>query len=246
VDEASTVDVAAGGKLRATMDVAVIGGTGKEGFGLALRLAQAGHRVTIGSREADRGAAAAADALERLGAGAIEGGSNVDAAMSAPVVIVAVPFAGQAEIYRSLKGSIAPGSIVVDATSPLATAVGGRAWQVVRPWHGSAAEQAAAILGEGPRMVAAFHTISSRALQDIDSPMTSDVLVCGDDDGAKATVGSLIEGIPGFRWVDCGALASARIAETMTALLVSVNRAYRIKDAGFRIVGRDDWGDPGS
>jgi NADPH-dependent F420 reductase len=132
----------------------------------------------------------------------------------------------------------------MDATSPLATAVGGHAWQVVRPWHGSAAEQAAAILGDGPRIVAAFHTIAAHALQDLATPLDSDVLVCGNDPEAKVTIGSLIEDIPELRWVDCGSLASARIAETMTALLISVNRAYKVRDAGFRIVGRDAWGDP--
>jgi hypothetical protein len=228
------------------MDVAVIGGTGEEGFGLTLRLAIAGHHVTIGSRDAERGAAAAARAAGLVpdGAGAIDGTANAEAAASAQVILVTVPFAGQAEIYRSVKGAIAPGTVVMDATSPLATAVGGHAWQVVRPWHGSAAEQAAAILGDGPRIVAAFHTIAAHALQDLATPLDSDVLVCGNDPEAKVTIGSLIEDIPELRWVDCGSLASARIAETMTALLISVNRAYKVRDAGFRIVGRDAWGDP--
>jgi 8-hydroxy-5-deazaflavin:NADPH oxidoreductase len=155
-----------------------------------------------------------------------------------------VPFGGQAEIYRSLKDSLGAGRIVVDATSPLATAVGGRAWQVIRPWHGSAAEQAAALLGAGPSIVAAFHTISAEQLSDLDRPMDSDVLVCGDDGGAKARVGELVDTIPNLRWVDAGALSMARVVETMTALLVSVNRRYRIADAGFRVTGRDGWGAP--
>jgi NADPH-dependent F420 reductase len=226
------------------MDVAVIGGTGEEGFGLTLRLGKAGHHVTIGSRDAERGAAAAAKAVGLLGGGAIDGTTNAEAAAAASVVLVTVPFAGQADIYRSVKDAIAPGTVVMDATSPLATAVGGRAWQVVRPWHGSAAEQAEAILADGVRMVAAFHTVAGHALQDVETPLDSDVLVCGDDADAKATVGGLIEDIPDLRWVDCGALSSARIAETMTALLISVNRAYKVRDAGFRIVGRDAWGDP--
>ncbi|HEY7667003.1 MAG TPA: NADPH-dependent F420 reductase [Actinomycetota bacterium] len=227
------------------MDVAVIGGTGEEGFGLTLRLGKAGHHVTIGSRDAERGAAAAARAVERLdGAGAIDGTTNEEAAAAAPVVLVTVPFAGQADIYRSVRDAIAPGTVVMDATSPLATAVGGKAWQVVRPWHGSAAEQAQAILAGGVRMVAAFHTVAGHALQDLETPLDSDVLVCGDDADAKATIGALIEDIPDLRWVDCGALSGARIAETMTALLISVNRAYKVRGAGFRIVGRDAWGDP--
>jgi NADPH-dependent F420 reductase len=91
-------------------------------------------------------------------------------------------------------------------------------------------------------MVAAFHTISAEQLQDLDRPMESDVLVCGDDAEAKALVGELVDAIPNLRWVDAGALSMARIVETMTALLVSVNRRYRISDAGFRVTGRDAWG----
>ena len=226
------------------MDVAVIGGTGAEGFGLALRLANAGHHVTIGSRDARRGAEAAEKASALAGA-TIAGTDNSSATAVAGgdgVVAVTVPFAGQAEICRSIKDAVAPGTVVLDATSPLATAVGGRPWQVLRPWHGSAAEQAQAILGDGPRVVAGLHTIAAEALQALDREIDSDVLLCADDAEAKARVGALIEGIPGMRWVDCGRLEMARVAEPLTALLVAINRAYKIKDSGFRIVGREAWG----
>ena len=228
------------------MDVAVIGGTGAEGFGLALRLAKAGHHVVIGSRDAGRGAEAAARASELAGA-TLEGTDNASAAAAAGregVVAVTVPYAGQAEIFRSIKDAVAPGAAVLDATSPLATAVGGRPWQVLRPWHGSAAEQAQAILGDGPRVVAGLHTIAAEALQALDDDVDSDVLLCADDTDAKARVGSLIDGIPGMRWVDCGRLEMARVAEPLTALLVSINRTYKVKDSGFRIVGRDAWASP--
>jgi hypothetical protein len=228
------------------MDVAVIGGTGAEGFGLALRLAKAGHHVVIGSRDAGRGADAAARASDLAGA-ALEGTDNAAAAAAAGaagVAAVTVPYAGQADIYRSIADAVAPGTVVLDATSPLATAVGGRPWQVLRPWHGSAAEQAQAILGDRASLVAALHTIAAEALAALEHDLDSDVLVCGDDPQAKARVGSLIDDIPGLRWVDCGRLEQARVAEPLTALLVSINRAYRIKDSGFRIVGRDAWGAP--
>lgn len=229
------------------MEIAVIGGTGAEGFGLALRLGAAGHHVTIGSRSKEKGAASAADAAARIGGDAsVAGTTNEDAAQGAEVVVVTVPFGGQADIYRALKPHVAPGTVVIDATSPLATAVGGRAWQVVRPWHGSAAEQAKALLADGVRIVAGFHTIAADALQALDAPIDSDVLVCGSDAEAKAIAGSLIEDIPNLRWVDCGELSMARIAETMTALLIAVNRTYKVHDSGFRIVGRDRWGAPGS
>jgi NADPH-dependent F420 reductase len=228
------------------MDVAVIGGTGEEGFGLALRLGRAGHRVIIGSRSAEKGAGRATEAIELLGGATVEGTTNEAAAAAAEVVFVTVPFAGQADIYRAIKPAVSVGRIVCDATSPLATAVGGRAWQVLRPWHGSAAEQAKAIMDKGVRIVAAFHTIAADALSNLDVPIESDVLVCGADAEAKTTVGALIEDIPNLRWVDCGGLEAARISETLTALLVSINRAYKIRDSGFRVTGRDSWGAPSS
>ncbi len=228
------------------MNVAIIGGTGEEGFGLALRLGGAGHRVIIGSRSAEKGAGKAAEAVETLrGDARIEGTTNEEAAAAGETVFVTVPYEGQADIYRAIKPSIAPGKVVIDATSPLATAVGGRAWQVVRPWHGSAAEQAKALLDKGVRLVSAFHTIAAEALRDLEHPIESDVLVCGPDPEAKALAGSLIDDIPNLRWVDCGDLSAARIAETLTALLISINRQYKVKDAGFRIVGRESWGSPG-
>ena len=227
------------------MDIAVIGGTGNEGFGLTLRLARAGHHAIIGSRSEERGAASVGEARSILGAeAAVDGTTNEKAARQGEVVFVTVPFAGQAEIYRAIKDNVAAGTIVVDCTSPLATAVGGRAWHVLRPWHGSAAEQAAAILDHGVRMVAAFHTIAGDALRDLDHPLESDVFVCGKDPEAKSIVGDLIEQIPDLRWVDAGELTMARIVESLTALLVSVNRTYKVKDSGFKVTGRDAWGLP--
>ncbi len=176
----------------------------------------------------------------------VDGATNEQAAGSAEVVIVTVPFEGQAVIYRSIKDQVRRGAVVVDCTSPLATAVGGKAWHVVRPWHGSAVELAKAILAPDVRMVAAFHTIAGEALQDLEHDMDSDVLVCGSDADAKAIVGGLIDQIPNLRWVDAGELSQARIVEPMTALLISINRQYKIRGSGFRVTGRDSWGRPGS
>jgi 8-hydroxy-5-deazaflavin:NADPH oxidoreductase len=226
------------------MRIAVVGGTGKEGFGLTVRLARAGHEVTIGSRVADRGAEAAGRATEAAGT-TVAGTDNAGSIGGADAVIVTVPFAAQADIYRSIKEAVPARLPILDATSPLATAVGGKAWQTVRPWHGSAAEQAHAILGAGANLVAGFHTIEARALQDLEHPIDSDVLLCGNDLAAKALFGGLIDEIPGLRWVDCGDLSMARIVETLTALLISVNRTYEVKDAGFRLTGHEGWGSPG-
>jgi 8-hydroxy-5-deazaflavin:NADPH oxidoreductase len=227
------------------MDISVIGGTGEEGFGLTLRLAKAGRHVIIGSRSDEKGQAVVGKARELLGPEAlVDGTTNEKAAEQGEIVFVTVPYAGQADIYRAIKDHVADGKIVVDCTSPLATAVGGRAWQVIRPWHGSAVEQAKALIPKA-NFVSAFHTISGEQLQALERPVESDVFVCGKDPQAKATVGELVEAIPNLRWVDAGDLTMARIAETMTALLVSINRTYKLHDSGFRITGRDAWGAPG-
>jgi NADPH-dependent F420 reductase len=227
------------------MSVAIIGGTGDEGFGLALRLARAGEPVVIGSRSAERGAEAAARARDLLGGDApVEGAENSNAVTGHDVVFVTVPYAGQADIYRSLKDHWPEGALVCDATTPLATAVGGRPTQVLRPWHGSAAEQARSLLPDSVRLVAGFHTVGAEALAELEHSMVGDVLLCGKDADAKTAVGALIERIPDLRWVDCGPLPMARILEPLTALLISVNRRYGVRDAGIRMVGRERWGTP--
>jgi len=226
------------------MAIAVIGGTGDEGFGLALRLARANEDVIIGSRSEERGAAAerAAGILGDGPRGSVEGTSNEQAAAACDVVFVTVPFAGQTDIYRSIAGSLRPGAIVCDTTTPLATAVGGRAWQVITPWAGSAVEQAKALLPGGIRLVSGFHTVGAEALQKLERSMEGDVLLCGADAEAKATIGALVEKIPNLRWVDAGPLSMARIVERLTAVLVSVNRNYSLHDAGIALTGRDSWG----
>jgi len=227
------------------MDISIVGGTGDEGFGLALRLAKAGEHVTIGSRSVEKGQGAAEKAKAILGPDApVDGTSNEEAVAAVDVVLVTVPYAGQADTYRGLKSAFRPGAIVCDCTSPLATAVGGRAWQVVRPWHGSAAEQAEALVGKGVRLVSGFQTVSGEELQNLDQSIEGDVLLCGGDAEAKGTIGSLVEKMPNLRWADAGALSMARIVETFTAVLVGVNRAYGIHTAGIALTGRAGWGAP--
>jgi len=227
------------------MDVAIVGGTGAEGFGLALRLATAGHHVTIGSRVAEKAAASAGEAKGLVGTTApVDGDTNAGSVVGKAVVFVTVPFAGQAVVYDAIKDALAEGTVVCDCTSPLMTAVGGRASHVLRPWHGSAAEFAKTLLPKGTRLVAAFHTIAADALRHLDEEVDSDALVMGDDPDAKSIVGSVIADIPGMRWVDCGGLQMARIAEGLTPLLISINGRYKVRDSGFRLTGRDAWGDP--
>ncbi|MDH5314195.1 MAG: NADPH-dependent F420 reductase [Actinomycetota bacterium] len=227
------------------MDVAIVGGTGKEGFGLALRLLSAGHAVTIGSRSADRAADAVARAEDALGPDvAVRGSDNAGSVAGASVVVVTVPFAGVIEIYESIAPALQRGQVVLDATSPLMSAVGGKPWEAIRPWHGSAAELAAAHVPAGVSVVAGFHTIAAHSLAALDREVESDALLCADDDDAKRLVGGLIESVPGMRWVDAGPLANARLTEPLTPLIITINRRYELRDGGFRITGRDSWGMP--
>jgi NADPH-dependent F420 reductase len=225
--------------------VAVVGGTGDLGFGLALRLAGRGVEVVIGSREHAKAEDAAARARGKLSQDApVVGRENPGAVADAGVVFVTVPFAGQATIYRSIRDHIREGAVVCDTTTPLATAVGGRPTHVLRPWQGSAAEQAKELLPDGARLVAGFHSVSAEAMQELAGPVQGDVLLCGADADAKATVGALVERIPDLRWVDCGPLSMARVLEPLTALMISVNRRYGLRDAGIQMAGRDVWGLP--
>jgi 8-hydroxy-5-deazaflavin:NADPH oxidoreductase len=228
------------------MRVAVVGGTGDEGFGLAVRLAASGMEVTVGSRVQDRADQAAQRIRELAGSEAPVGGAeNPKAVAGADVTFVTVPYEGQAATYRSLKEHWPADAVVCDTTTPLATAVGGRSTHVLRPWHGSAAEAAKVLLPDGIRLVAGFHSVGAEPLTDHPHPVDADALLCGDDDEAKAQIGELVERIPGMRWVDCGPLSMARILEPITAAIISVNRRYGIKGSGVRFTGRDAWGRPG-
>ena len=225
------------------MDIAIVGGTGDEGFGLAIRLAVAGVNVTIGSRVLERAEQAAGRVREVAGADAPVGGAeNPDAVTGKEVVFVTVPYAGQADTYRSLKEHWADGVIVCDTTTPLASAVGGRATQVLRPWHGSAAEQAKALLPGHARLVSGFHSVGAEPLAQHPEPVDADALLCGDDEEAKRSIGRFVEMIPGMRWVDCGPLEMARVLEPLTAVLIRVNMGYKVKGAGIRFSGKEAWG----
>lgn len=207
--------------------VALIGGTGRLGGGLARRLHQAGVDVLIGSRDP----AKAAQVATALGLPAQRGRANRDAAAAAAVVIVTVPY----EAHRATLGAIAgavSGKVVVDTTVPFA------AGAMVRPEAGSAARDAASLLPEG-RVVAGFHTVSSAMLADLSRPLRGDVLLCGDDGAAKDVVGGLVRTL-GMRPVDAGGLASAAILEQLAGLLLTLNRRYKKRDLGVRIVGLED------
>ena len=216
--------------------VAVIGGTGDEGFGLAFRWARAGIEVVVGSRDAGRAEAAAARLKDLVPDANVSGAENSAAVASSELVMVTVPFSGQAAIYKSIAESVRPDSVVVDGTVPVAAAVGARATHTLGVWEGSAAQQAAALLPKGTRTCAAFHSLAAVGLNDPDYAMEGDVLVCGPK-SAKSVVQELVEAIPGLRFVDAGPLENARLVEPITALLIGINHRYDTDRSGIRITG---------
>ena len=219
--------------------VAIVGGTGALGFGLALRLAREGTPVVIGSRDAGRAEEAAARARGLAGGEAVvRGAVNPEAVRDAPAVFLCVPFRNQSENLTNLKEALEPGQLLVDATVPLAATVGGKATRVLGVPQGSAAQQAAEMAPEGVRVVSALHTVSAPIFGDLDHALDEDVLVCGDRRADKREAAALIERIPGLRCVDCGRLEMARITESLTALLISVNGRYKTH-AGIRLTGLD-------
>ena len=217
--------------------IAVVGGTGPEGSGLALRWARAGESVVIGSRDGERARAAAAQLAEKAGVlGSVEGVENAIAVKMCDIVVLTVPFSGQAELLKQLKPSFRQGTVLIDATVPLAAAVGGRPTRVLGVWQGSAAEQAQEIVGKNVTVAAAFHSLSATVLSG-EGDVDCDVIVCSDDDRARQIASELAMKIPGVRAVDGGKLENARIVEAMTALLITLNIRHKVHGAGWRVTG---------
>lgn len=217
--------------------VAVVGGTGPEGRGLASRWARAGVNIIIGSRDEQRARQAAAEIQAQCGGNArVEGAENSAAVAQADVVMLTVPFAGQAELLKKLKSAFRPNALLIDATVPLAAEVGGRATRTLGVWQGSAAQQTAELVAPGVAVVAAFHNVSHTLLEG-DGPVDCDVIVCTDHEPARAVAFELARKIPGVRPVDGGKLENARIVEQITALLIAINLRAKKQSAGIRITG---------
>jgi NADPH-dependent F420 reductase len=216
--------------------VCIVGGTGALGFGLALRLGHAGVPVVIGSRDAGRAAEAAARAAEQVPSGDFKGLENAQAVRGAEIVVLSVPFRNQSENLTNLKDALEPEQLLVDATVPLAAAVGGKATRTLGVWQGSAAQQAEEMAPDGVRVVSAFHTVSATLLSDLDHTFDEDVLICGDRREDKAKLSGLVDLIPGLRAVDCGRLEMARIVEQLTPLIISINVRHKTS-AGIKITG---------
>jgi NADPH-dependent F420 reductase len=217
----------------------VIGASGALGFGVAIRLAQAGVPIAIGSRDTARAGHTVKRAAAAVPEGRFSAHDNEDAARSAGAVILSVPFRNQAETLNNLRTALRAGQLLIDASVPLAAAISGKATRMVGVWQGSAAEQAREMVPDGVRVVSALHTVSAASLADLEHPLEQDVLLCGDAHEDKRDAAKLLGLIDGLRCVDCGRLEMARITEPLTALLISVNSRYKVH-AGIRLTGLRD------
>jgi hypothetical protein len=211
--------------------IAVLGGTGHEGSGLALRWAHAGHAVIIGSRAAEKAVAAADEINARLGT-SVRGMDNVNAAQAAEIVVLTVPYSAHQPTIESVREAC-QGKIFVDVTVPL---VPPKVSRVQMPAAGSASQEAQNLLGEGVKVVTAFQNIGAEHLKDPSHPIDCDVLVCGDDKEAKAAVIQLAKDA-GMDAYDAGPLANAVVAEGLTSVLIGLNIKYKVKASGIKITG---------
>jgi NADPH-dependent F420 reductase len=221
--------------MSAPRPIAVLGGTGPEGFGLALRWSQAGETVIIGSRDAQRARDAADKIKQRTPDANVSGADNTAACGAADLLVLTIPFEGHVALLKQLKPAIRPGSIVVDTTVPLAASVGGRATRTLGVWQGSAAQETAELVPKGISVVAAFHNVGAELLN-ADGPVDCDVIVCSDDPNASQIVRNLAKKIAGVRALDGGKLENARIVEQITALLIGLNIRHK-GHSGIRITG---------
>jgi NADPH-dependent F420 reductase len=214
------------------MHIGILGGTGKEGAGLAQRWAIGGHQVIIGSRDAERARTKAAELSALAGGATITGMANLDAATAAPVVVLTLPASGLAPTLVPLKNACR-GKVVISTVVPL-TFGGGRLF--TPPPQGSSAEEVQELLGAEARVVAAFHHIAAHELAATEHDIECDLLLCGGDAEAKKIVTELGQGM-GLRAVDVGALTNAGALEGITAVLATINRRYKLKNSGIKITG---------
>jgi NADPH-dependent F420 reductase len=214
--------------------VAILGGTGREGQGLAYRWSKAGYRVVIGSRAAEKAIAVAREVRQRLGnGGEVEGMSNLDAANEAAIVVLTVPYAAHRDILTGIRTAV-QGKLLVDATVPIVAGAAGKAW---RPPAGSAAEEARQILGDGTEVVAAFHSVSHQLLLQ-DGAIDCDVLVTGTSKQARNSALALVAAA-GLRGWDAGALENSSVSEGLASVLIHINKQRGSKHAGLKITGAE-------
>lgn len=212
--------------------IAILGGTGKEGSGLAFRWAHAGYPVIIGSRDAARAASVAGELAAELTGVSLRGAANLAAASEASIVVLAVPYAAQVATIDEVKSAL-EGKVLVDVTVPL---VPPKVDRVQLPPGGSAVLALQQRLGASVRVVSAFQNISSTHLKKIGHEVDCDVLVCGDDADARETVVQLAHDA-GLRAWHAGPLANSAAAEALTSVLIAINKRYKVPGSGIRITG---------
>ncbi|ACL18024.1 NADPH-dependent F420 reductase [Methanosphaerula palustris E1-9c] len=218
--------------------IAVIGGTGGQGLGIATRFVVAGEDVIIGSRTMEKAQAGVDKVKELLGdVKNIRAAENPDAAKEADMLILTVPLMAQKDTLLSIKEGAA-GKPLMDATGPLESCIGGSATKCLSLTEGSAAQRAQSILPEA-KVICAFNNISQTWWMQLKEPIDCDCLICGDDKDAKALVTPLIEKIPGIKVIDCGMLERASIIEKITPLLIGLNIRNKCQFGGIRITGLD-------
>jgi 8-hydroxy-5-deazaflavin:NADPH oxidoreductase len=215
-----------------TYTIAILGGTGQEGSGIALRLAKAGHHVILGSRDAAKAVAAAVQMKATLDAASVTGMANREAAAAAAIVILTVPFAAQRSTVEEARAAL-EGKILVDATVPL---VPPKVARVQLPGDGSAVAAIQRALGEGVRVISAFQNVSAHHLKDLAHNVDCDVLVCGDDPAAREIVIGLAADM-GLRGIHAGPIVNSAAAEALTSILITINMRYKVPGAGIRITG---------
>lgn len=219
-------------KVSTIKTLAVAGGTGKEGSVLAKRWALNGYRVIIGSRSVEKAQTAVAEINAELGGDYLTGMSNAEAVKAADIVVLSVPYSAHKDTLTGLKDHLS-GKVLVDLTVPLQPPA---VRTVYIPEGKSACLEAQALLGDSVKVIAAFQNVSADKLKDPDKYVDCDVLICGDDDAAKADVMELARAA-GMRGVDAGKLANAVAVEALTPVLLYINKKYGVKGAGIRITG---------
>lgn len=214
------------------MKIAILGGTGPEGSGLALRWAVSGHDVIIGSRLREKGERIAEELLRLAPEAKIRGTDNLEASQQAENIVLTVPYEAQEATLKAVKQAIS-GKLFITVVAPTKSPKA-RVWRL--PSGMSAAEEAQDLLGDDTRVVAAFQNIGAHHLRDLDYELDCDVLVCGDDKEAKTEAIALAEAA-GMRGLDAGSLQNAVVVEGLAAVLIAINRRYKVKDAGIKITG---------
>ena len=217
--------------------IAILGGTGDQGLGLALRFAKAGRKVVIGSRKEEKALAAVEEVKAAVPGADVEGYENAEASTKTSMIILSVPFEHTAGTVKGIKGSLEAGDILVSMAVPLATAIGDGPMRTVGIWQGSAAEMVQSLVPEGVDVVSAFQNVAAHRLRELDHDVECDVIVSGKK-AARERVEPLCDLVPGLRAVNGGPLANAKIVEEITALLIGMNIRYKLPEGlGIRFTG---------